>query len=153
MDDFARMFRDRIEAARATHDRETAEREEESNDRQIRASQLISHLERRFLEASQVDPQAVRYTMRAEGQDATVHELTWVAPLPARTLLARMEPSTDHFWWTWVYGGTTSGWSEIDALEITRRDIDALIEQLADQERWAQGEIPHSELGRQQGAA
>ncbi|MEA2641442.1 MAG: hypothetical protein QOF51_2836 [Chloroflexota bacterium] len=153
MDNFARTFQEKMLAARAAHERETAEREEESSDRQTRASQLERHVELRFAEAGGIDSSAVRYAARADGDGASVHELTWVAPLPARTLLARIDQVTRNFWWAWAYGGNTSGWSEADSLSVHRRDVDVLVEQLADQDRWERGERPASALDLRQGAA
>jgi hypothetical protein len=141
VENFAERFRARIRAARNFDRQEEHEEEREASDRNQRAAQLEHHVEHRFREAAAADPQAIHY--RAEHAiEGTTHELGWNSPLPARSILIRVDPEAGQFWWTWVHRGEPTGWTAVDVLSVTRERIDQVVSLLADQETWDRGHEP-----------
>jgi len=141
VENFAERFRDRVRAARNFDRQDEQADEREASDRQQRAAQIERHVEHRFREAAASDPQAIHYQTE-HAIEGTTHELGWNAPLPARSLLIRVDAQAGQLWWTWVFRGDPTGWTAVDVLHTDRKRIDELIAHLADQETWDRGETP-----------
>jgi hypothetical protein len=141
VENFAERFRARIREARNFDQKEEREEEREATDRVQRASQLERHVEHRFLEAAGEEPQSILHRVE-HALEGTTHELGWIAPLPARSLLIRVDPDAGQLWWAWVFRGEPTGWTAVDILHVDRKRVDELIALLADQETWDRGEAP-----------
>jgi hypothetical protein len=144
---FAERFRARVRQAREQSHQDEQELEHETHDRDQRSLQLEAHVERRFREAESAagDRSAIQYQSQSTTGD-NVHQLSWKAPLPARSLLIRIDQAAGQFWWSWAHASNTGDWESADVLQINRRHIDDLVDHLADQDTWERGDEPRVHL-------
>jgi hypothetical protein len=147
---FAERFRERVRQAREQSREDEKELALEAHDRAERALQLEAHVEHRFrqAEAAAGDRTTLQYQTELSTGDR-VHQLSWKSPLPARSLLIRVDHESAQFWWSWAHASTTGDWETAEVLQINRRHVDDLVDHLADQDTWERGDLPRVRVPHQ----
>jgi hypothetical protein len=126
----------------ATHD------DQERLARSRRGDQLSASLPLLFQILGQRLPHVFRKVRVAGTEpDRTGHELTWVATLPLRALQVDVNEETAHVAWRLTIGEQATDWQTVDGMTVTDRQLEELIDLLADQQTWGRELVPRCSFG------